>query len=68
MADMAPTPSPATKRPMVICASDVEVAVWIATPTVKIADQKRIEPLRPHPSEVNAWASAPTNVLFAKFP
>jgi hypothetical protein len=34
----------------------------MAVPIVKIAAQRRIEPLRPMLSEVNACASAPTKV------
>ena len=39
------------------------MAVWIAVPTVKIADHMRMEPRRPKRSEVNACPSAPTKVL-----
>ena len=35
----------------------------MATPIVKMADQMRIDPLRPKRSEVRAWPRAPTNVL-----
>lgn len=35
------------------------VAVWMTTPTVNIADQTKIDPLRPKRSEVNAWPRAP---------
>ena len=48
---------------IVIWATEWTVAVWTAVPTVKMADQMRMDPRRPKRSEVNACASAPTNVL-----
>jgi hypothetical protein len=57
--DIAPTPKPAIKRPIVICGTERSVPVWMATPTVKIADQRRIDPLRPKRSAVNACPRAP---------
>lgn len=36
IADIAPTPRPAMKRPMVIWVIESIVAVWITVPTVKI--------------------------------
>ena len=61
--DKAPTPSPAINLPIVICVSEKVVPVCTAVPTVKTADQIRIDPLLPKRSEVNAWPRAPTNVL-----
>lgn len=51
------------KRPMDIWAMELTVAVWMAVPTVKMADHNRIDPLRPMLSDVNAWPRAPTKVL-----
>ena len=65
--DSAPTPRPATKRPIVICANENVVPVWIAVPAVKMADQSRMEPRRPHRSAVNACPRAPTKVLRAQW-
>lgn len=57
--ERAPTPRPAMKRPMVNWTMEKVVPVWTATPIVKIADQMRMEPLRPKRSDVNACPSAP---------
>ena len=59
MADKAPTPKPAMKRPIVNWTMEYWVAVWMTTPAVKMAAQIKIEPRRPNLSEVNAWAMAP---------
>ena len=61
--ESAPTPSPAIKRPIVICASEVVVPVWMAVPTVKIADQMRMDPFLPRLSDVNACPKAPLITL-----
>ena len=61
--DKTPTPSPAINLPIVICVSEKVIPVCTAVPTVKTADQIRIDPLLPKRSEVNAWPRAPTNVL-----
>lgn len=62
--DKAPTPNPAIKRPIVICASEKVVPVCIAVPMVKMVDHMRMEPLLPNLSDVKACPKAPTKVLF----
>lgn len=52
--DIAPTPRPAMKRPIVICTIENVVPVCIAVPTVNMADQMIIDPRRPNLSAVNA--------------
>jgi hypothetical protein len=54
IADNAPTPNPATNLPIVICASEYSVAVWMAQPMVKMPDQAKMEALRPNLSAVKA--------------
>ena len=61
--ERAPTPNPATNLPIVICTIEYSVPVWTATPTVKIADHKRMDPRRPNLSEVKACARAPLHIV-----